>query len=425
MPVGTGPTRSNPAIPVIWTAAGRQLLFGGPRVRATAAQRVSKPAHTLLDELDLVRLVGLAQPLLALLLAESHDRGLQFLHLRPVDRDLGVELLGQAFTILREDATRLGQLHGRHRDLRGVSAAGVPAALVDRLRGGTDPASRDRIRSMGTELAPYHSPPADLTPGHSRVIWSEQPTGHLLLFVHGVRGFPTMRTWGWFEFEIETREGWAGWDLIFYDYKSTRAVPGDTAKLICDLLRDLFTDPAKVFARSCGGQPERSDDFTYKRAIIVAHSLGALIARRALINAVKRRGREGDPEWAEKSELVLLGPAHKGANLAALFWDLMEPHRVLTLGSRQICPALEDLRPESDAIRELEQDAQSVLSFRGGRCLRARRVVFGEIDNVVRRGQFLEDRDHDVIPETGHLRSCKPTRGFSDPLKYLEAARDE
>ena len=127
---------------------------------------------------------------------------------------------------------------------------------------------------------------------------------------------------------------------------------GSAARLY-GLLSFLFGYPGAVINAALPSAIQRSVDFTYDQVVVIAHSLGAVIARQALLNAWKQH----EP-WCGEIRLVLFAPAHKGARVQ----ELVESVRVgkwlslFTAAARYKSPLIDQLRPGSPCLAELERD---------------------------------------------------------------------
>src|SRR5262249_25094539 len=138
------------------------------------------------------------------------------------------------------------------------------------------------------------------------------PSGHVIVFVHGFGG-KAVTTWSHFQSLLSNRPESAGCDLVFYGYDGlhTRA-PVSAAGLreaLLEISGDTAALPNKTLPRECA----RASRGRYRQVTLIAHSLGAVIAR----EAVWQGCRQGDA-WAKNATLLLFAPAHSGASLIPL-----------------------------------------------------------------------------------------------------------
>jgi hypothetical protein len=194
---------------------------------------------------------------------------------------------------------------------------------------------------------------------------------------------------------------------MFYGYPSMQARADASAGILYQFLDPFLTDPAASRNRALPmfRQPA---GFRYRRVLIVAHSLGSIVARMMLLRA-QRAARP----WARDVELLLYAPAHMGARLVPLCESVLAAigGRFGTAASGAIqgqFPVFDDLQPGSPTLQTLRQevlDQVNVAPF-----LKAKKVVFGEFEKVVDTSRFPVDPDSEILPAKDHVNVCKPER---------------
>jgi pimeloyl-ACP methyl ester carboxylesterase len=112
----------------------------------------------------------------------------------------------------------------------------------------------------------------------------EQPC-RLVVFVHGFRG-GAVRTWGEFDESGPTGTWWAQSDLLFVSYDSVRENITGVATRLRRELPGFFPEPADRLIETCSSVREISRP--YDELILVGHSLGGLIVRRALADCAQQ-----------------------------------------------------------------------------------------------------------------------------------------
>ena len=155
---------------------------------------------------------------------------------------------------------------------------------------------------------------------------------------------------------------------------------------------------------------------TYLHVTLVAHSLGALVCRMAMVEAVLSR-----KAWPNASSLVLFAPADKGAHMLEmqrLFPHISPVDIATTLWKHDKEPVLYDLEAGSPTLTELEERVISMIAG-GTACLRAKRVALAENDTVVNPLRFGGDPTPVVLKKQDHETLCKPTMGFMDPVDIV------
>jgi len=207
--------------------------------------------------------------------------------------------------------------------------------------------------------------------------------------------------------------GAGGYDALFYGYDGLHSNVIASAGLFYSFLDELFTRPASMVNETVPAVLHRADTFQFKCAVIVAHSLGAVIARWTLLNATQ----ENKP-WASNTKLILFAPAHTGANVSRL--------ATLAAGSSPLLscllafkflrtPLIEELASGSPILETLRQ--RNAAARANGRCphLTASRVIIAEHETIVSNLPFDGDPVPIVFRGHSHTSLCKPHSGFLQP----------
>jgi pimeloyl-ACP methyl ester carboxylesterase len=253
-------------------------------------------------------------------------------------------------------------------------------------------------------------------PKKKRAYWAVRPTGTAVIFVHGLMG-EAVGTWSNFEGLLLKSGKCQGCDLIFYKYNSTDAQVHSNSALLYEYLDELLTTPAAIVNKDAILGERRAPDFKYKKVILVAHSLGSIICRQALLEA-----NTAKDDWREYIELVLFAPAHLGAmNIEDFVTEIASIFRAkwVVAGAKVRWPVLKDLRKGSDLLTELASGTQKAVVGGKADFLRAKKVVFGEFDRVVFVDNFCGDARLKVFAGKDHRSVCKPNDTFLDPVKAV------
>ena len=219
---------------------------------------------------------------------------------------------------------------------------------------------------------------------------------------------------------IATAEKAADYDLFFYGYDSRRSASSSAIELV-EFLRAVAESPAdKVTNPSlASGMPLRKP-FSYEALVLCAHSLGAVVSRLALLDAVD--DDESPCRWLAKLRLVLFAPAHSGAliiELASLGlggFPLVGSALQALARARHI--SLRDLEPRSNTLKELRKRTEKALAGEFGKCHRAW-VAHARRDKIVLSDKFLSDRPAKLFKDANHISICKPTQSFKQPLQFV------
>lgn len=251
-----------------------------------------------------------------------------------------------------------------------------------------------------------------------QVLFAAQPNRKALLFIHGFSG-DAIKTWSDFHELLPGRPKCTYRDIIFYGYDGLRADMYASASIFRAFLDRLFGTTKLFLADNLPPSAQRADDFAYDELVIVAHSLGAVISRRALLDATRKKS-----DWVSRTKLVLYAPAHKGARVADLALEAASSFPFLKLfgiGARFESPLIDQLKPESRSLTELLEDTETATREGANTHLVASKVVIAEYEKIVQNESFGNDPPPDTIPETTHTSVCKPKKDFLQPLTLLEA----
>jgi pimeloyl-ACP methyl ester carboxylesterase len=255
----------------------------------------------------------------------------------------------------------------------------------------------------------------------SSVRWAIQPVGRAVVFVHGFGG-QAEATWDEFSTLLPLQPQCAGRDLLFYGYDSlTKQAPVSAAQFL-EFLQALATDPYQQIIQPTLKDARRANpSFQYQGITLVAHSLGAIIVREALIQAAMDTPPAA---WVARTALVLFAPAHTGAAILPLAEEAINafPARFGSLaksGAKAFAQVLSDLEPGSDALKKLEKDTDLLLQKDGFGALKAKVVVMGDKDRIVKAVRFCADPGPKIVAGMGHIGVCKPGSGYSVPIGHL------
>jgi pimeloyl-ACP methyl ester carboxylesterase len=277
---------------------------------------------------------------------------------------------------------------------------------------------------------PAMAPPIDYQQTHlgSREIYLQseisaffalRPQEKAVLFIHGFSG-NAQETWPDFPGMAQKSPKFDGRDLYFYGYDGVQAGIESSAAIFRVFLERLFEEAAEMVNHSVPHAVyQRHVEFRYGELHIVAHSLGAVIARRALLDATRQ-----NKWWVSHVKLVLFAPAHCGAKVVDL--ALMAASSLSWMGgifsaiTQWVSPLVPQLHPDSPQIKALWRDTE--LACAGGQAphLIAQRVIIAHYENIVENVTFVHDPPPLTIPGTTHQSVCKPTETRRSPLNHLE-----
>jgi len=254
----------------------------------------------------------------------------------------------------------------------------------------------------------------------TRLASAAKPKG-AMVFVHGFRGHP-VETWHDFPGLLPLEAKAASYDLLFYGYDTRQQAPFSAAKLTTFLTALAQSPAVEVVNPSLAfGLPERPATFQYDHIVIAAHSLGAVVARLALLQAVDPNG---DPlPWLSKVRLALFAPAHSGATVVALIALLMSGAPLkgqVEAVARRLFKSINDVETGSPTLKEMRKATRDLLRSHAqlASCHRAW-VAHGEDDYIVSARQFVKDQPTTAIDKADHFEVCKPTAKKREPMDFL------
>ena len=153
--------------------------------------------------------------------------------------------------------------------------------------GNLDPQSDGSVREMQTHLAARPLKGTQKPDKDVRVLFAAQPSSKAILFIHGYGG-DVITTWSDFHDLLLGCAKCSGQDLFFYGYDGLRADMNASAAIFRTFLDRLFGKTASILADNLPLSASRPSTFRYDELVIAAHSLGAVISRRALLDATRK-----------------------------------------------------------------------------------------------------------------------------------------
>lgn len=286
-----------------------------------------------------------------------------------------------------------------------------------------------------------YSPRLRLQKGENSVLFlSSQPADLGIVFIHGFGGNATS-TWRGFEDLSSTLKGW---DVFFYGYSSWAGQANSHAEEFRLFLSGIFQRPEVTHS-----ELKRR----YRHILIVAHSLGAIVTRRALLNAGLLK-----EHYLNRVSFVLFAPAHRGGTEIVQTYPkaldaisrFLDPSpgdamsgTLVSLGEVSVAKCLRDMVCRSLTLEQLESDTlEQYRVFEQDelhptpRHLVARRVIFGHGEDIVDANRFGFDPVAEFyptpvkdgfftglkaryIPGYDHLAVCKPVDDYVLPLSVV------
>lgn len=271
----------------------------------------------------------------------------------------------------------------------------------------------------------------------------------IAVFVHGFFGKSTS-TWRNFQGLVDDAEfagQWAATDLFFYKYDSRRPIgisAQDFSSFLGAVLKGDLEDiaptdflPPTFITQS---PPSVWKKRSYQSLLLVAHSEGGVVIRRALLDTLADIERQAQSEIGEdgsesklgdlvkeraksklrlNSKLRLFAPACLGINFSSMFGFALSYSDILYAIAASF-PARNDLADDSPIIiqikDETEEAARHYPSLSG---LRAH-ILFGEKDHIVHFGGYKHDLVMPYEKRQSHTGICKPKPSYRRPLGFAQ-----
>ena len=256
--------------------------------------------------------------------------------------------------------------------------------------------------------------------------FSLRPALRLIIFLHGWRG-ETMESWAGFEpWNLPENEWWNCADLVFVGYDSLRDDPRAVAADFRALTEMLYPRPhrfARRLRRDFWGEEAENQ---YEELIVAAHSLGGLIARKAVLEAFTawqyRRNMAAGyrrPPILDAGQR-LFSPASAGFRPAGF----LGAFKATNVWGSTVEPALrtgiafQDLQPGSSLIVDTRAETVAAVGDPDAGALRAR-IVWARPDKVVETAKYASDQWECYLKGTSHETVCKPSSTFVAPWEFV------
>lgn len=254
----------------------------------------------------------------------------------------------------------------------------------------------------------------------TKAVWAQDPSQGALVFVHGFNG-SAVRTWADFPVQLRKNAEYAHWDAVFFGYDGRNTEAVSSAAELRNLL-NLMENPKDFYGQSdAAPHAHRQHPAAYKRILLVTHSLGAIVARRAMLDGYQQAL---PAKWASKVQVFNFAPALRGAKIIALLADAFGSPLVPMLAIAHLFNqliVLRDLEEKGQTVVRLEEETRKAVSD-GLLNLRAVDAVWSKNDPVVTNGRFADDPVPDalhIVENTTHSSVCKPSLQYSLPSNAL------
>lgn len=251
---------------------------------------------------------------------------------------------------------------------------------------------------------------------------SRLPAKTLVVFVHGWSG-SAVETWGEF-IRPPSTDWWEKADLIFIDYDSVKQQVASVANVIRRAINDIYPKPFQkmLFFENRPIRDETSKH--YDELFLVGHSMGGLVLRRALVDALDEWKNSGYAENRKSAildgKLRLFSPASAGffpsGPLAVMqslpFWLYVEIF--LKQGA-----SYRDLQPDSSIIMETRRRTEMYHDDQLKKFITAD-ILWANPENIVKIERYDTDSKNISVNSATHQTVCKPNANYSSPWEFVE-----
>jgi pimeloyl-ACP methyl ester carboxylesterase len=254
-------------------------------------------------------------------------------------------------------------------------------------------------------------------PADSRtwVIVSKRAVETAVIFVHGFRG-DALATWEGFEELAVQSSAFRNTDLYFFGYDGLLSNTLASSSFLYDLLDGLGNNPAQMLGTLAQGPLVEHRKLGYKKIILIAHSLGAVVCRWTLLRSIDQQS-----PWRDRIQTMYFAPAHCGSDLARLTGEASSGFawlKGLVAGINASLPLLRELDYQSPIMRDLERRTLALAA--ANPILKPSKIVIAEREIVVNNWIFGQDPFPRALRGTDHITVCKPTRDLPEPFQMLE-----
>lgn len=246
----------------------------------------------------------------------------------------------------------------------------------------------------------------------------------LVVFVHGFGG-AAVSTWQRFPEVAGSREWWTRADMLFVAYNSKRDNITGAATRLRERLSALFPALPPELLNIDGVRVREEAVDAYAELVLVGHSLGGLIVRRALCDMAsswKDAGfAEPKPAVLAAARVSLFSPASAGfrpagmagmAHATPLWW-------VVNIRLRR-SSAFTDMTPGSEVLTSTRRRTEDLARTRADLVALRPQILWANPDDIVITERYDTDPvDHAVDGQT-HRSVCKPSASYQRPVLFVE-----
>ncbi len=247
----------------------------------------------------------------------------------------------------------------------------------------------------------------------------------LVVFVHGFGG-NALETWLRFPDGGSTRPWWGESDLLFAGYNSTEG----RIKGFADELRHAIPAfyPKRRQELLQAGNAKLGEPADYGELVLVGHSLGGVVVRRAVCDAIQDSQERGTRSPLTTATVRLFSPATGGfspaGDLGMLFETRLKRLAMLKLRRSQAFTELNDKR---DFLCDTQTATENLARTDPASAPLHPRTLWAYNDQIVETRDYTTDPVSDsigaptkTVAEVTHSGVCKPTSVYLAPWDHVE-----
>jgi hypothetical protein len=263
---------------------------------------------------------------------------------------------------------------------------------------------------------------------------SAEDVKRAVLFIHGFNG-SARGTWTDFLSLVDHQgagDWWKDSDLFFlnYQWESVFSQLINNTLTVYKFFRAVFPAPHRALGTD---NPFRTPDFNYRDLLLVGHSEGGLLLRKAMVEAAQhdpvvqpllRSAQAANfskpaPSGILAARMRLFAPALGGEMLTGLIGIIAT---LPVISNFLVSSAAKvGMSPASAAVTEARRQTVRYAEITGYECFSAH-ILWAEKDRII----HAEKYEHDLQcinfpPGTNHVSVCKPTLKYPLPLDFVEA----
>jgi hypothetical protein len=285
--------------------------------------------------------------------------------------------------------------------------------------------------------------------GSHALLSQEVSTDTAIIFVHGFGG-GAQKTWRDFHRLIDERaeeyKWWKESDVFFFQYDSVTKPIAVTAHHLLSFVEATFPTPNPTLFRLHGDASlaiheiedinVRPGPFKYKHLVLVGHSEGSVLIRRAIIEKIKllreERRLPARPIQSEidllltgfpllSASVILFSPAYLGASCSGWTGLLLHLSKVASLFNPILnyLAAYVDLQKGSPVLQGIKEDTEYFADAFGWMDALYAKSIFGDLDRIVYLGEYRHDPPANLVEGQNHLSVCKPKMEYQYPLEIV------